>query len=105
MDKQGNTKYDTLTKFSQRTGKTHPDLISPEISDEVMYIWTWFQELNCQRTSNGFGLNPITFLEIQAWANMTHKSPTAWEISALRAIDMTWINKMSDSQKTNDKIK
>lgn len=107
-DQQGNTKYDLLTKFSQKTGKTHPDLIFPELDDMAMYLWEWFMELNAQRTNNGFGQNPITFLDIQAWASLTHRFPLAWEVKALRTMDVMWlaeINKNRDSQKTDSKIK
>lgn len=107
-DQQGNTKYDLLTKFSQKTGKTHPDLIFPEVDEMAMYLWDWFMELNAQRTSNGFGQNPIQFIDIQAWANLTRRYPLAWEIQAIRQIDSMWlmtINKNADSKKTDTKIK
>lgn len=107
-DEQGNTKYDLLTKFSERTGKTHPDLVSPEVDDSVIYVWNWFIELNSQRTSNGFGANPITFVDIQAWARLTHREPTPWEVKTLRRLDATWLgelNKIRDSQKPSKKIK
>ena len=107
-DKQGNTKYDLLTKFSKKTGKTHPDLAFPELDDMAMYLWEWFMELNSQRTSNGFGLNPITFLDIQAWANLTNRFPLAWEVKAIRFMDTIWITeyaKNRDSQTSDTKLK
>jgi hypothetical protein len=107
-DKQGNTKYDLLTRFSQKTGKTHPDLVFPEIDEMAMYLWGWFMELNAQRTSNGFGQNPIQFVDIQAWANLTNRHPLAWEVKAIRGIDMVWTTEIAqnrDSQKTDTKLK
>jgi len=107
-DQQGNTKYDLLTKFSQKTGKRHPDLAFPEIDEMAMYLWEWFMELNAQRTSNGFGQNPIQFVDIQAWANLTNRFPLAWEVKAIRTIDTMWLSEIAknrDSQKTDTKLK
>ena len=107
-DKQGNTKYDLLSKFSEKTGKIHPDLVFPELDQMAMYIWEWFMELNSQRTSNGFGQNPITYLDIQAWASLTGRFPLAWEVRAIRNMDMMWLSEMAknrDSQTSDSKIK
>lgn len=107
-DKQGNTKYDLLTRFSQKTGKTHPDLVFPEIDEMAMYLWEWFQELNSQRTSNGFGQNPVTFLDIQAWATLTKRFPLSWEVQALRTMDSMWLSEIAknrDSQTSDTKLK
>lgn len=108
VDNQGNTKYDTLTKFSQRTGKQHPDLIQPYINEDVLYIWHWFMELNQQRTSNGFGQNPIQFIDIKAWSDLTNRHIKSWEVMAIRMLDSIWLmemNKIIDSQKPVTKIK
>lgn len=107
-DEQGNTKYDLLTKFVERTGKPHPDLQAPDVDDSVIYIWTWFIELNAQRTSNGFSPNPIQFVDIQAWASLTKRDITPWELKTLRKLDSVWLNelgKMRDSQNTSKKLK
>lgn len=107
-DKQGNTKYELLTRFSKKTGKQHPDLDFPEVNDMAMYLWDWYMELNSQRTSNGFGQNPITFLDIQAWANLTKRFPLAWEVKAIRTMDTMWLNEIAknrDSQTSDSKLK
>ncbi len=108
VDDQGNTKYDLLTKFSERTGKMHPDLQQPEMDDSTVYLWNWFIELNAQRTSNGFGGNPIQFVDIMAWARLTDRKPTTWEVKTLRKLDMVWLaelSKIKDSQNSSKKIK
>lgn len=50
------------------------------------HLWRWFQELAATRQS-GFGANPISFSEIDAWARLTRTRPAAWEVRALRALD------------------
>jgi hypothetical protein len=44
-------------------------------------------ELSGTRTSNGFGPNPISFTEMQAWAILNGIAPTPWEIRLLRRLD------------------
>jgi hypothetical protein len=47
----------------------------------------WFCELSQTRSSNGFGANPISFAEIEAWARMTRSMPTPREVLLLRRLD------------------
>jgi hypothetical protein len=51
------------------------------------YVWGWFCELSGARTSNGFGLNPISFTEILAWAQLAGVAPTPWEVRLLKRLD------------------
>lgn len=52
-----------------------------------MYLWRLFRELDCRRTSNGFGPNPLSFVEIDAWMRATRRTLKAWEVEALTSID------------------
>jgi hypothetical protein len=52
------------------------------------HVWEWFLELDAARTSNGHAANPVTFMEIQAWASMVGADPKPWEVRALRCMDM-----------------
>lgn len=55
------------------------------------------------RTSNGFGLNPLSFAEIQAWAALTGADPTPWEVSLLKRLDgVTLANQKNISIKGED---
>lgn len=55
------------------------------------------------RTSNGFGLNPLSFAEIQAWAALTGVEPTPWEVSLLKRLDaVTLANQRNDAPRSND---
>lgn len=53
----------------------------------MAYLWGWFIELASARTSNGFGLNPISYVEIAAWARLTGREPSPWEVSLLKRMD------------------
>lgn len=50
-------------------------------------MWRWYCELGGSRTNNGFGLNPISYSEIKAWADLTGAEPTPWEVSLLKRLD------------------
>jgi hypothetical protein len=54
---------------------------------EVGYLWGWFLELDGARGSNGFGLNPLSYSEIQAWATLMRVTLAPWEVEAIKRID------------------
>lgn len=79
-----------VTAFSARPGAALPDLPGC-----VAHVWAWFCELSAARTSNGWGANPITFPEIDAWARLTRSEPTPWEIGLIRRIDAAILPKIN----------
>lgn len=50
-------------------------------------MWRWFKELDRARTGTGFGINPIAWQEIDAWAHRRKVEPSQWEIDALISLD------------------
>lgn len=54
---------------------------------EVEHLWDWFCELAACRTSNGFAVNPISYVDIASWAALTGSEPTTWEVRALLSAD------------------
>jgi hypothetical protein len=75
---------------------------TPEPPRLLGYLWVWFCELSSARSSNGYGLNPITFPEIYAWTRLMGVRPTPWETSVLRRMDaavLSVLNKQSGSEK------
>lgn len=63
----------------------------PPLPEEAEHLWAWFQELNLARTGSGFGPNPLSHAEIQAWAQLTDRAPSPAEVQALRALDVCWL--------------
>lgn len=62
----------------------------------------WFCELSAARTGTGFGANPISFSEIEAWAKMTRSKPTPREVLLIRKLDavsLRFINAKNSSRK------
>lgn len=55
------------------------------------HVLEWFWELSAARGSNGFGALPITYGEIAAWQALTGVEPEAWEVKAIREMDMAFL--------------
>lgn len=46
-----------------------------------------FNELHASRTSNGFGMNPISWVEIEAYGRVRGLALTGWEVALVRRMD------------------
>lgn len=66
------------------TGKPPPTL--PVFPKEGATAWSAFSEMHRARQS-GMAVNPIPFVEIDAWQRVTGIELDAWEVTAIRAID------------------
>jgi hypothetical protein len=66
-------------------------------------MWVWFCELSSARSSNGYGLNPITFPEIDAWTRLMGVRPTPWETSVLRRMDTAVLSILNGKQSSSEK--
>ncbi len=53
-----------------------------------LHVHQWFVELDAVRTGNGYGANPLTFGEIDAFVRLKGLAPEPWEIEALRQMDV-----------------
>jgi len=78
-------------------GKPPPAQLEPvELPYCVAYLWQWFQEVSGGRNYTGMGSPlPISFTELKAWSELTMTKPTAWEISALKAIDHAYLSEVN----------
>ena len=85
-----------MNVVAMRTGKCPVDLEPVEMSECLLYLWQWFQEIADGRGYAGMGSPlPISYTEIKAWSELTRTEPTAWEISALKAIDRIYLMETS----------
>jgi hypothetical protein len=62
-----------------------------ELPAELAYLWRWFRELSVVRGSNGWGPNPISFREIEAWAGLTGTIITGVEVQMIMVLDSLFI--------------
>jgi len=95
-DEKGITKARQWALFAQRTGKRHPDLDGPEPHPAARYIMDWWRELHRARAAGAGGPAPIGFVDIDAWARLTGRRPTALEIAGIRAMDDAFLSAVGD---------
>lgn len=57
----------------------------------MRFLWSSFLQLHRARSANGFGYNPIAYVEIDAWSRLMQLRLDPWEIEALRALDDAFI--------------
>jgi len=66
------------------------DLI--ELPDSCYAVWKWFIDLHNARTSNGFGVNPITYTEMKCYFDLVEIRPEAWELELIKRFDVVALN-------------
>lgn len=90
-DDKGVSVERVLRQVEKTTGRRHPLLEMPELPEAVEHIWGWFSEIASRRTGNGYGPNPITWHDIQAWSQLTQTNALPWEVRMLCSLDRAWL--------------
>jgi hypothetical protein len=85
-----------LERASEQLGEPHEELAGPECPEHLEYVWGWFCDLHQACGSNGFGSNPIGFLDIYAWSHLTGVSPTPFEVGCIRRLDGVYLQALSE---------
>ena len=62
------------------------------------YLMEWVYQLH-QSRSMGMAMNPISYMEIEAWSRLTRNRPQPWEVTALKAIDTAYLISINDDRK------
>lgn len=88
LGSDGKSLRETLETVERMKGVKPPELINP-VEFPMLYaeVWHSFLRLNSKRTSNGFGANPISYLEIDAFCRLTNTYFTSEEIQVLEMLD------------------
>lgn len=81
------------------TGRTPEELKVGDMPDCLYHVWNWFLQLNSQRTSNGFGMNPITNQELWFFFQLERIEPESWELNLIRKFDAEVMEMSSKQQK------
>lgn len=76
-----------------------------EFPASMMYQWSYFIALHNKRSSNGFGINPISYTEMQAYFNLIGYRPEEWEIDLISKLDSTVLQVHSEQQEKESKKK
>lgn len=98
---------DHFEQLVKQTGK-NPDelglaLAEKERGGEVPFdgefLWGWFWELHQGRKNSGFGPNPLSWTEMEAWAQVTEIRLTPFEALTFRAMDNAFLAALNRKQK------
>jgi hypothetical protein len=64
----------------------------------LFYLWRIFNRLRRRVGSNGFGANPITWPDIDAFCRHSRFYLVPWEIEILEMLDNVFLEQQSKSQ-------
>jgi hypothetical protein len=64
----------------------------------MVLVWHWFTDLNSSRSSNGFGINPISYSEMLAYFQLIDYKPYEWEIDAIKKLDQLMLTHFAKEQ-------
>jgi len=84
----GATKREHLQAAQRALGRALPELQGDPLPDAVVYLWRWFIDLNNARTAH----SPISFSELQAWAQLKRLQLDPLEVEAIKALDGVYLN-------------
>jgi hypothetical protein len=99
VSSNGETLRNQLEVVYKTTGRMPEELQPPCELNELFYdAWKFFLDLHSSRSSNGFGLNPISYLEIQSYISVLQIQMQPWEIELIKLFDNTALQVISEQQ-------
>lgn len=76
----------------------------PSVPIAARHVWEYFQQLDRVRQSTGYGFNPISHQEIEAWAKLYRINLHPWEVDAIASMDTAKLNLLhEDLDKDSEK--
>lgn len=75
-----------------------------ELPRSFKQCWHFFLDLNSTR-NQGFGVSPITYVEIYAYFNLMQLDYEPWEIEAIKAFDRIAMDVAAKQQERENKLK
>jgi hypothetical protein len=75
----------------ERVAELEAELSAPPLPAALAYLWATFCRLATRRSSNGWGPNLITYLEIDAFQRVTGFRFAPWEIELIETLDRMFI--------------
>lgn len=95
----GATVREHLQALERQSGFTPDQLKGAEFPEFFRSVWSYFLELCSARTSNGFGANPITFLDIKTWAELTQTPISPNEVRIIKQLDSIYLTHQAKKSK------
>ena len=74
--------------------------------ESMVYQWQYFIALHNKRSSNGFGVNPISYQEMHAYFSLIGYCPQEWELDLINKLDTVFLevnHKQQEAQQKKNK--
>lgn len=93
-----------LESVWRQTGQKPPELENLlELPDEMQYVWRCFIELNNARSGTGYGINPISYMEIYCYFKLQNIEPEEWEVQTIKRLDSIAMKVYADKAEAEQK--
>jgi hypothetical protein len=106
--KDGQTYRDVIEGMLSRSrspetiARYQAELACPPFPRALSYLWRTFQRLRNRRTSSGFGVNPITWVDLGEFTRLTGTRLAPWEIEVIEELDILDRNEIAKAMKPDD---
>jgi len=57
----------------------------------MSFMWGCYSDLDLSRTSSGFGPNPLSYAEIEAYGRLIGIDWRPWQVRALKMLDAAFL--------------
>jgi hypothetical protein len=102
-DLEGDSTSAKMIEVNRRASRLPRSEREPPFPLHDAYLFGIFQELNASRSHNGFGYNPLTYTEVDAYRRMTGTVLNAWQVKMLMRIDQIFLAASAKGQEVKAK--
>ena len=74
-----------------------------EFPQDMLQVWKFFIDLHNARSSNGFGINPISYSEMYSYFKLIEIQPHDWEIETIKKLDKVALDAFAEQAKKEQK--
>lgn len=89
------TLRDHLEQIYKQTGRKPKELEGPEFPHLMSYVWSAFLQLNDARTMSQHTANPISYVDIKAYIDVTHTVLSSRDIETIKELDKVYLRIMN----------
>ena len=87
----GATLRQHLEIVCRQTGKIPEEYVFPDCPEQLAYLWQLFLQLSRTRGNTGYGLLPLSLVEIEAWTRLMCCPILPWELQAMLLLDSAYM--------------
>jgi hypothetical protein len=74
-------------KKPEKRAEYEAELACPPFPMALLHVWNAFHRLTSRRGSNGFGINPISWPDIDAYVRHSKMPLAPWEVRLIEQLD------------------